>query len=325
MHSSVDIERHWPKSNGWELDVRRYHVPERLDRKLRPLLLVPGYCMNTTPLGFRPDGPSMIEFLTDRGFEVWTSNLRGQGESRSVGGERNVGFRELALGDLARAIEHVRDRTRTGQDRVDVVGCSLGGTYVFCYLAHHPTSHSIGSIVAMGAPLRWDGAHPLVRLVFGSKRVASRIHVSGTRRAVGLVVPWVAARAPRLLSVYLNAKTVDLTRADELVNTVEDPIAQLNGEIATWFKGRDLVVDGVNVTEGLRHIDRPLLCIVANRDGIVPGPAARSALGAIGSKDREELAVGDDETWFAHADLFISKHAHEKVFDPLARWLAARA
>jgi pimeloyl-ACP methyl ester carboxylesterase len=325
MDPSVEIERFWPKSNGWELDVRRHVIPEKRDRRLRPLLLVPGYCMNTTPLGYHPEGPSMIEFLAARGFEVWTSNLRGQGESRSRGGSRNVGFSELALGDLARAIEQVTAATETGRDRVDVIGCSLGGTYLFTYLAHHPDTHGVGSIVAIGAPLRWLGTHPVMKLVFASSRFARSLHISGTRRVVGLVAPFLAARAPKLLSIYLNADTIDISAANELVKTVEDPIAHLNGEIARWFKAKDLTVDGINVTEGLRHVDRPLLCIVANRDGIVPGAAARAALEAIGSEDRELLAVGTDDVWFAHADLFVSRHAQKQVFEPLADWLEKRS
>lgn len=321
----MKTDRHWPKSSGWALDVRRYHDPKRLVPKRRPVLLVPGYCMNTTPLGFHPNGPSMIEFLVERGFEVWTSNLRGQGESRSEGGPRDVGFRVLALEDLACAIRHVRDHTETLTERVDVVGCSLGGTYVFAYLAHHPKTHGIGSIVGVGAPLRWQGAHPLLKIAFASPVLTRHLRVSGTRRLAGLVLPAVAARAPRLLDIYMNTKIIDLSRADELVKTVEDPIPKLNSEIARWFKSGDLMVDGVNVTEALRGIDRPLLCVVANRDGIVPPAAARSALDVIGSKQRDELAVGDDETWFAHADLFISRHAQERVFAPLAEWLLARS
>ena len=319
------VDRHWAKSSGWALDVRRHSAPGRTARGRRPVLLVPGYCMNTTPLGFHPNGPSMIEFLVERGFEVWTSNLRGQGESRSEGGPRDVGFRVLALEDLPAALGHVRAHTETGVSEVDVVGCSLGGTYVFAYLAHRPKTHGVGSVVGIGAPLRWASAHPLLKLAFASPAVTRRLKVSGTRRLAGRVLPLVAARAPGLLSIYMNTSIVDLSRADELVKTVEDPIPKLNSEIARWFKSGDLVVDGVNVTEALRQVDRPLLCVVANRDGIVPPAAAKSALSVMGSRERRELPVGDDETWFAHADLFISRHAQQRVFAPLADWLLERA
>ncbi len=235
----MKVQRFWPASEGWLLDVRRHHTPARLDKSLKPVLLIPGYCMNTTPLGFHPEGMSMIELLTERGFEVWTANLRGQGDSRSVGGPRNVGFRELALGDLPTAIREVRERSASSRDRVDIVGCSLGGTYVFAYLAHHVADHPIGSFVGIGAPLRWENPHALMRLAFGSPAVASRLRVSGTRRLAKLVLPLIAERFPSALSMYMNTSIVDLSRADELVKTVEDPIPKLNGEIARWLKSGD--------------------------------------------------------------------------------------
>jgi len=320
--TTMQIERHFPRGGGWVLDVRRHWSDPTRVASRRPVLLIPGYCMNTTPLGFHPEGPSMIELLVQRGFEVWTANLRGQGDSRSVGGSRDVGFRELVLEDLDLALRHVRANTGSSADRVDVVGCSLGGTYVFAYLALRPDTHGIGSVVGIGAPLRWDDSHPLLRLAFASPGLVKRIRVGGTRRVAGLALPLVARRAPALLSIYMNADICDLSNAEELVKTVEDPIPRLNGQIAHWMKQRDLVVEGVNITRALERVDRPLLCIVANRDGIVPRRAAESALGVFRSSDL--LAVGDDTTWFAHADLFISRHAQKRVFEPLCEWLVAR-
>ena len=317
----MQVRRYWPTAAGWSLDVRQHWAPKHLNPERRPVLIVPGYCMNTTPLTFHPSGPSLIEYLTERGMEVWTSNLRGQGESRSMGGDRNSGFRDLALKDLPNALDQVRNATESRQDRIDVIGCSLGGTYIYTYLAHHLRDHGIGSIVGMGAPLRWDKTHRFLRALFVSARVAKRVRVSGTRRMAERALP-VVRRFPKLLSLYMNADIVDVAGLDELLQTVEDPIPKLNGEIARWVKNRDLVVSGINVAEALGNVDRPFLCVVANRDGIVPLESAESALSALPKGDR--LLVGDDETWFAHADLFISRPAQEQVFSPLADWLTSR-
>ena len=308
---------------GWVLDVRRFWTEGSLDTSRRPVLLIPGYCMNTFVLSFHPEGRSMIEYLTDHGYEVWTADLRGQGESRSIGGVRNFGFDALALGDLPKALATVREHTQTERKRVDIIGCSLGGTFVFAYLAHNTKTHGIGSVVGMGAPLRWDAVHPVLGLVFKSPRLAAALNVSGTRRAARFALP-IARRIPGLLDIYMNTKNIDLSQADELVKTVDDPIRQLNFEIAHWIKARDLTVAGVNVTDAMRHIDRPLLCVLANGDGIVPPEAALSATRAFGGGQIDVLNVGDDEDWFAHADLFISRHAERRVFEPLASWLQDR-
>src|SRR5690606_22138186 len=145
----------------------------------RPLLLIPGYCMNTKPLGFHPTGPSMIELLAERGFEVWTANLRHQGDSHKSAEHTPAGFSDLALVDLPNAIEHVRRETRTRHQRVDLIGCSLGGTYIFVYLAHNPASDAVGSVVAIGAPLRWTKPHALLKLAFASPKLAGRLKIAG--------------------------------------------------------------------------------------------------------------------------------------------------
>ncbi|MEZ4220551.1 MAG: alpha/beta fold hydrolase [Polyangiaceae bacterium] len=318
----MQMRRYWPKAGDWTLDVRRYQEPDRVDRTLRPILLIPGYCMNTTPLTFHPSGPSLIEFLTERGFEVWTANLRGQGDSHSKRNANSSGFRDLALVDLPTALSQVRAATESERDRVDLIGCSLGGTYIYAYLAHHPQTPDVGSVVGMGAPLRWPEPHALLRTLFASPAFASRLRVSGTRRMAALALP-LARRFPKMLSMYMNTEIVDLSGLDTLLATVEDPIAKLNGEIARWVQSQELVVSGVKVREALRGVRRPYLCIAANRDGIVPLQSAQSAVDAFA--DSEALVVGDDETWFAHADLFVSRPAQERVFTPLARWLKSRA
>jgi hypothetical protein len=135
----------------------------------------------------------------------------------------------------------------------------------------------------------------------------------------GVMLPLLAKRLPSALSIYMNTDCIDLSCADELVKTVEDPIPELNGEIAHWLTSGELVVDGVDVTEGLAKTSRPFLAIIANRDGIVAPECAKSALDVI--PQSELIEVGDERTWFAHADLFINNHAQEKVFEPLAAWL----
>lgn len=318
---AVREDRH-PTHNGagWVLDVRRFAVSSRFRRDLKPLLLIPGYCMNSFVLGFHPEGLSLVEHLAYEGFEVWTANLRGQGESRRIGGAKAHAFRELALVDLPRAIDVVLQETRTRADVVDLIGISLGGTFVYTYLAHRTECHRVGSVVGMGAPLRWERIHPAIKLAFRSRRLVGALPIKGTRRMAKLAVP-VVRRLPKIASLYVNPRNVDLTPAGELVKTVEDPVPALNRAIAQWMQDVDLHVDGVNVTDGLQAIDRPLLCVYANGDGIVPPAVALSVTRRIGSRKVETLEVGDDRMPYAHADMFIGTNARQTVFKPLSSWL----
>jgi esterase/lipase len=123
----------------------------------------------------------------------------------------------------------------------------------------------------------------------------------------------------------MNAARIDLSQAAEIVKTVDDPIPNLNRQIAHWVRERDLIVDRRNVTRSMAEVQNlPLLCVLANRDGVVPPEAALSILDHIGSRDTEVLVAGDHEHWYAHADLFIAQDAEQRVFGPMADWLERR-
>lgn len=309
--------------DGWRLDVKRYHEPARFDPAKAPILIVPGYCMNTFILAFHPRGRSLVEFLCARGYEVWTSNLRGQGDSRRAGPEAGpVGFSQLSLRDIPLVVDHVRARTASRAKAPHAIGCSLGGTFLYAYLGHHARSHGLSSVVGMGAPLRWVDLHPMVKVAFRSSTLASMVRVKGTRRMARLALP-VAKRIPGLLSMYMNTDHIDLSDAGQLTQTVDDPHPYLNVQIAKWVTGSDLKVRGLDVTRALKQVDLPLFAIYANGDGIVPPEVAKSALEFIGGPT-ESLQAGDEDVWFAHADMFINDYAEPRVFEPLAAWLDAR-
>jgi pimeloyl-ACP methyl ester carboxylesterase len=316
-HHAVD------NRDGWQLDLKQYIDPETIDRTRRPIVMIPGYAMNTFILAFHPGGASMVEYLVQDGFEVWTANLRGQGDSKPAGRPARYGFAEIALRDLPRVFDFIRETSEAEPDELDAIGCSLGASFLFAYLAHHAQEHGLGALVAIGGPLRWDAAHPLMKVAFRSSRIAGLFRMTGTRAVARVALP-VVKRLPKLLSLYMNADMIDLDCADELVKAVDDPVPWLNRQIALWMREKDLRVAGQNVTQGLARVhDLPVLCILANADGIVPPAAALSVRDVLGVDSVSVLEVGDEVNWFAHADLFISRQAQERVFEPLRRWLAS--
>lgn len=309
--------------DGWGLELKQYWDPEHHDASKKPVVMIPGYCMNTFILNFHPSGESIVQFLTRHGFEVWTANLRGQGDSKRHAGRRKFGFRELSLVDLPIVFDTVLRRGRSERDKLDVIGCSLGATFTYAYLAHHLDDHPIGALASLGGPLRWEKAHPLLTVAFASAQVAGMVKVFGTRAMAKRALP-IAKKVPSVLSIYMNTDHIDLEHSDKLVQTVDDPVPYLNKQIAHWLRTKDLYVGGVNVTKAMKHIDIPLLAVAANRDGIVPPESAMSSVDWFGSDDIEILRVGDNDNWFAHADLFINDEADRRVFRPLVSWLDSK-
>jgi pimeloyl-ACP methyl ester carboxylesterase len=309
--------------DGWLLALKQTYDPDRLNPNRRPIAIVPGYGMNAFIFGFHPTGLSMEAYWAEQGFEVWSLNLRAQGGSKRQGGSRRYGFFDAGVTDLTCAFEYIVQHTETRADRVDGVGCSLGGTYLYVYLALAGKKSRLGSLVSMGGPLRWEEVHPALKFAFSSPRLAGQLRLRGTRKLAQAALP-VLKRVPGLLHLYMHPEIIDMSRMDEMIQSVEDPNPMLNRQIAEWVGKKDLCVKGVNITDRLAAADNPLLVVLAAADGIVPEATALSAFHTMASPVKDVLRVGSQALPVAHADLFISDISHEQVFEPLAEWLIAR-
>jgi len=323
-----DREMHWVDDGaGWELMVRRT-APAKPSRA-RPVLIVPGYGMNSFIFGFHPAERSLEATLAAQGLTVYAADLRGQGRARATRDvDDHYGMAELAVDDVGAVIDFVRERE--GADQVDLVGCSLGTALAFGYLAHRG-SDAVGSFVSLGGLVRWVEIPTLLRVAFASPAVVGLVKMRGTRDFARRALPIVTRAFPRLLSLYVNPASSDLARAEEICETVEDPHPIINREIAEWIARRDLVMRGVNVSAEIESMANPLLCVVAKDDGIVPEATARDVYERIAkrsaneSRDRELLVVGGERDLpIAHADLFLSRGAERRIFEPIARFLLER-
>ena len=264
----------------------------------------------------------MESYLALQGYEVWSVNLRGQGTCHQENSDHEFGLSELSLIDLPCVLDFISENSRRNGDALSVIGCSLGGAILFLSLAHN-RAQQVRHVVGLGAPMKWRRVHPLVRLAFFSPQLAARIPTRGNRRILKALVP-LLSRYPRLMHLYLHPEHSDLDRYDLLLRTVEDSSSTVNQELSIWMRAGDLSVGGVNVTEAVERLALPLLCVAARQDGVVPQQTAQSAFDCWGGDDKQFLLVGDEETPFAHADLFISRYSQERVFEPIADWLAGR-
>jgi len=317
------IQHFVDNGEGWQLALQQTWDAALLRRDRMPVLIVPGYGMNSFIFGYHPRGTSFERSLVEAGLEVWRVDLRAQGESRSIGGGDEYGLEDLALTDLGCAISGVLERTATSATQVSVIGASLGGTILFAHTLMVP-EHRVGALVSMGGPVRWTKIHPLLRVVFSSPALAGMVRFKGTRQLARAVLPPLLKHTPWLLSIYMNPEHIDASAVDELTRTVEDPNRSINRQIAHWIANKDLVLRGTNLTHCLPRLRAPLLSVVANADGIVPRETALYPHHHVGSQERTILEVGNAELRLAHADMFISNHARDHVFTPIRDWLLAR-
>ncbi len=310
--------------HGWRLALHRWADPAALDRSRPPVVLVPGYAMNSFILGYHPRARGIAPYLAARGFEVWAADLRGQGGSQRQGGARRYRLEDVGLVDLSVAINQILGRTETDADAVDLIGCSLGATYMFMHAAWWPEPHA-RRLVNLGGPLRWTAAHPLLKLLSVAPPLWGALPVRNLRPLARAGLP-LAAKIPGLLHMYLHPAICDLSEPGELCRTVDDPSPTVNRQLARWMADGDLRLGTRNLTAAVSALTHPLLTVVANADGVVPEDTVCSAHNVMtGSTNRRIVYAGTASTPMAHADLFISDPAPAAVFAPIAEWLAAPA
>jgi pimeloyl-ACP methyl ester carboxylesterase len=318
----IKVDHHEiPNGDGWLLSVRRTIDPDALASARNPVMIVPGYGMNSFIFSFHPDGPSMEASLAARGFEVWSVDLRAQGRSRCEGGTMRYGLSDLVLKDVLAAVHGVLDKTASSSKKIDLIGCSLGGTMVIAYVAC-VEDHKVGRMVNMGGPVRWVKIHPLIKVAFSSPWVVEQIRLRGIRKLASVVMP-ALKRVPWALEMYIHPDIVDMSQSGKLIQTVENPNRHVNRDIAEWLRNKDLIIGGVNISDRVPGLRVPLLTVVANADGIVPRESVLWPHLNIAAARRDLLEVGTYSVQMAHADMFVSRYAPDMVFKPLAEWLEA--
>lgn len=309
--------------DGWVIHLRRTALAEGPRRGIRPVLIVPGYGMNSFIFSFHPHGHSLESSLAAAGLEVWSVNMRGQTPAKALSrSSRAPSLDAFVLTDISAAIDQVLARTRTGVDTLTLIGASLGGTLAYAHVVLK-SDHRVGAMVSIGSPLRWTEVHPALKVAFSSPQLVGALPIKGARRMAAAAVPFIS-KVPKLLDLYMNTSHVDLDHLSTLVQTVEDPHPAVNRAIAEWFKSQDLYIRGQNISCGLVGVDMPLLVIAANRDGICPLSSVYSVADFWGGSDVTLLERGFEDPWYAHADLFVGETAPDHVFAPLSEWLLDR-
>ncbi len=315
-------------TDGWVLAARRVLLgPEGGQGPADgpPVVIIPGYGMNSFIFGYHPTGRSFMQALAEGGLDCWAADLRGQGGSKRQEGERGCplcpqrwGLADHAFVDLPAIFDHVA--RVTGHDEVTAIGCSLGGSLVYSYAARFGGGR-LARIVAMGAPLVMTDVHPAVALAGFLGIPLGMVPMRGTRVMARRALPLLARHLPGALSIYLNAEITDTSDPATLSRTVEDPKRRINRELARWIRLERLVLDGLDVAQGLRGLELPTLVVIATGDGIVNPATCRSVTPWLGADRVEELVIGSPDLHVAHADLFISRISDESVFQPIVGWL----
>lgn len=313
--------------DNWRIAL--YHYPASSHRYKTPILLCHGLGANRFNFDLGPE-VSLARYLQQEGFEVWSIDLRGRGNSgRCAKGERRSGdghvLDDYIREDAGAAIRHVLGET--GASQVHWIGHSMGGLVLYALLQGEE-AESIASGVAIASPGSYAhmGRASLSFVLFNVLQLFPRIHLSFL--AAGL--------APLLARIRLPGEAFFMNRNNVETEAVERALCYLatditRGELSQFL---DMMKSGdfrscdkrTSYGENLPKVRRPLFCIAGAKDHLVPPASVAAAYDRVGSDRKDFLVFGRDqghEEDYGHGDLLMGKNVGREVFPRILEWLVS--
>ncbi len=312
--------------DGWTLAV--WHRPAEHRRFAEPVVLCHGLGNNHSIVEFLEDA-SLAASLSRRGFECYTLDLRGAGDSRVPDlGPFDATFDDHLHFDLPAALDFIRGHAN--QKKVLWVGHSMGGLLGLAYAGTRP-DHDFAGLVTVGSPVFFHLHWAVTRSLTFAKWLAADgrfplppLAALGTLLAGRLPPPRAASPTANLKNIAPAAQRMLLARS--FAPLWRGVLAQLEDWVEhDAFRSVDRSVD---YRAGVSRLTLPVFVIGGTVDGLAPPKVTREYFELLTTKDKELVLLGREggqELDYGHGDLMVGKNARHEVYPRIGDWLEKRA
>ena len=318
-------EIHFARTNDlWQLRLCRFK-PKHV-RTGEPVILCHGLASNHYFFTL-PEGDSLVDVLTEHGYDCWVPELRGARSSIPAFG-RNLNqptIDDYLTQDVPGILRYVQEAT--GNPRVHWVGHSLGGMLGY---AHALLSNNAGmaTLTLIASPLSLQGRVLRVAAVPILTRLLSR---PGCRALFYVVV-----RVASILKVRTKYSMLDWRNLHprikpiQIYDVLEAPPLRVLLSLSRSVHRRKWLVrnETVDMFEYVPEISLPVMGIYGTGDSVARADHMAPRFDLIQSNDKHLLLLGKNYRHHAdydHADLMLGCAAREDVCEPLAEWLKAHS
>jgi pimeloyl-ACP methyl ester carboxylesterase len=322
------------------LVMNRYRPQASGRKRPLPVMLLPGLGQNRYT--WHLSRLSMVNFLVDRGMDVFVPEFRGHGLSRIAGSKAPRGFSDYVFKDVPAFLKAALDRT--GRRSIFLCGHSLGGTIM--YAIDPALEKHIRGYIFMGSPVLLGRGLALVtaaaKIVDGALISApvlskkNRDRIGQTRFRIDLIGSGMRTGL-RILNSPINflpyqlwyPKSIDDYDLRERIVLGFDQTSTAVVKLMVIWASRGKFVDehGADLFErNLRAKRKPALFIIGDRDDVVPQESIRPAYDMIASRDKtwKEFNIRENGCHWGHIDIVNGKHAPHEVWPYVAEWMEER-
>ncbi|MGC3999982.1 MAG: alpha/beta hydrolase [Anaeromyxobacter sp.] len=304
-------------SDGWWLALGRCR-PSGPPRG-PPVLLVHGILMNRQAFEFGLERYALARYLSRAGFDCFSLDLRGHGDSRRAAGTSRLGTWNLDTYlqlDLPAALDEIR--RVTGSEQVLYVGHSQGAILGLAAAGLYPAR--IAALVALAGPAHFDAQEQLRRLVGFHYPLRGKL----TRFLARCIAPFAGYWHPQLAQLAVNLRNVEPRVYRRLLaNAIENIPAGVLEQFGAFIREDSFrAMDGSrDYRAALEECRQPALFVAAERDGLAPPSVVQAAHRRWGGP--KQYVIFERE--WGHTDLLLGRRAPEVVYPVVRDWLAAHA
>lgn len=297
-----------PTADGWQLALG--HCRPRGAPRALPVLLVHGIAMNRQAFEFGEGRYALAPYLAEAGFECFSLDLRGHGQSRpGPGSPRRWNLDTYLAQDLPAALDRIR--ALTGSPRVLYVGHSQGALLGLAGASLYP--ERIAGIAALAAPVHFDVQVKLKRLV----RLRYPLRGRWVRFVARMLAPFSGYWHPALADLAVNLRNVEPRVYRRLLaNAIENLPAGVLEQFGVFIREDSFrsLAGPRDYRAALEGCRQPALFVAAERDGLAPPAVVQAGHRRWGGPKRYVLF----EREYGHTDLLLGRRAPEVVY-PVVR------
>lgn len=309
MRELFERVRYVHASDGWRLAMTEL-VSGTLEQESACFLLIHGFAQNRG--SFFEGG--IPRALLARGARVFLGELRGHGRSDPGHDLRPWSLTTHLDEDLPTMIDHARDIT--GNDRVHLVGHSLGGMLGYACLAR---TRSLASLTTFAAPVVLGRDRPLVRalgmFVHPLVKLAEprSVRIDRVLSALAPLLSTKGARgSTRLLqevTKLVNPDAADPRTLEKLLLGAEPEASLVFAELAAMAARGRATIDGIDLAEAVRASEIPIAAVLGTRDVF----ASRASVDVISAPGARGPRLILEVPGASHVDLTVGEHAPQLI------------